>query len=53
MMNAEFKPPNHQQISRMNADFKPVEFDQFGIAHHSKFITHHSPQASEVLGYGE
>lgn len=41
------------QITQMNADFKRIEFDLFRIAHHSKFITHHLPQASERLGYGE
>lgn len=53
MMNAELKRANHPQIPQMDADSKPVEFDQFRNFHPSKFITHNSPQASEVLGYGE
>lgn len=30
-----------------------VMSDELKITHNSKFITHNSPQASEVLGYEE
>ena len=38
---------------QIDADSKPVEFDWFGVIHNSKSITHNSPQALEVLDYGE
>jgi hypothetical protein len=50
----------YPQITPLNAGFKPVEFDQFGIIHPSEFIINHSPVCrrgrplgARGLGYGE
>ncbi len=40
----------YPQITQMNADSKPVEFDQFGTFHPSQFTLQNS---KEVLGDGE
>jgi hypothetical protein len=59
MMNTELKRIYYPQISQSDAGFKPVEFDQFGIIHPSKFIIHNSPSGALIrqnlkgLGYGE